>query len=189
MSERLLGYLEEHLAVARQIEQLLPQVEAVAQAICQSLASGGRLYAFGNGGSAADAQHLTAELVGRFRRERRPLPAMALTTDPSLLTCIGNDYSFDELFGRQVEGLVRPGDVVVGITTSGNSANVLGGLAVARQQGALTIALTGSGGGRAASSADYAVVVPSGVTARIQEMHILIIHMICECIDDWALGS
>jgi len=189
MSEPLNSYLEEHLADARQLEPLLPQVEAVAQAICHALAQGGRVYAFGNGGSAADAQHFAAELLGRYRRERRPLPAMALTTDPSTVTCIGNDYAFAELFARQVEGLVRPGDVVVGITTSGNSENVIRGLAAARRLGAVTVALTGGTGGRVVSVADHALVVPSGATARIQEMHVLMIHMICERIDDWVLAG
>ncbi|MBP2018401.1 D-sedoheptulose 7-phosphate isomerase [Symbiobacterium terraclitae] len=189
MSEQLRSYLAEHLSVALQMESLLPQVEDVAQVICRALEQGGRIYAFGNGGSAADAQHFTAELVGRYRRERRPLPAVALTTDPSAVTCIGNDYDFADLFARQVEGLVRPGDVVVGITTSGNSENVLRGLEAARRQGAVTVALTGGSGGRVAPVADHALVVPSGTTARIQEMHILMIHMICERIDDWALAG
>ncbi|HYG58588.1 MAG TPA: D-sedoheptulose 7-phosphate isomerase [Symbiobacteriaceae bacterium] len=188
MSDQLRGYLEEHLGVARQVEALLPAVEAVAQVVVRSLAAGGGVYTFGNGGSAADAQHFAAELVGRYRRERRALPAIALTTDPSALTCIGNDYSFDDLFARQVQGLVRPGDVVVGITTSGNSENVLRGLVAARNLGAATVALTGGTGGKAAPVADFALVVPSAVTARIQEMHILLIHMICERVDDWVLG-
>lgn len=189
MSEQLRGYLEEHLAVARQMEALLPQVEEVAQAIVTALEAGGRVYAFGNGGSAADAQHFTAELVGRYRRERRALPAQSLTTDPSAVTCIGNDYSFDDLFARQVQGLVRAGDVVVGITTSGNSENVLRGLVAARELGAVTVTLTGGTGGKVAPAADHALVVPAKATARIQEMHILMIHMICERIDDWVLGT
>ena len=189
MSDPVRSYLEEHLAVAGRMSALLPQVEAVAQAICRSLEAGGRVYAFGNGGSAADAQHFTAELVGRYRRERRPLPAVALTTDPSAVTCIGNDYAFADLFARQVEGLVRPGDAVVGITTSGNSENVLRGLEAARRLGAVTVALTGGTGGRVRPLADHALVVPSATTARIQEMHILMIHMICERIDDWALAG
>lgn len=175
--------------MARQLESLLPQVEAAAQALTAALAGGGRLYAFGNGGSAADAQHFTAELVGRYRRERRPLPAFALTTDPSAVTCIGNDYSFADLFARQVTGMVQRGDMAVGISTSGNSENVVRGLAAARERGAVTVALTGAGGGAVADVADHVLRVPSAVTARIQEMHILIIHMLCERIDDWALGQ
>ncbi len=189
MSDRLIGFLEQHAQVVSSVIPLLPTVQAAADRVIAALAGGGRVYAFGNGGSAADAQHFTAELVGRYRRERRALPAMALTTDSSALTCIGNDYSYADLFARQVEGLVRPGDVVVGITTSGNSDNVIRGLSTAKGLGAVTIALTGGSGGKVASVADVAIVVPSTVTARIQEMHILFIHMICEEIDRWVLDG
>jgi D-sedoheptulose 7-phosphate isomerase len=167
---------------------MLPAIAHVSRVICAALAGGGHLLLFGNGGSAADAQHFAAELVGRYRGERRPLPAVALTTDSSALTGIGNDYGFSAVFARQVTALSRAGDVVVGITTSGNSENVVRGLAAARQQGAVTVALTGAGGGRAAAAAEHALVVPSAVTARIQEMHTLIIHLLCEQIDDWAGG-
>lgn len=189
MSDQLRGYLEEHLAVARQTEALLPVVEQAAAAICAALAAGGKLLVCGNGGSAADAQHFAAELTGRYRRERRPLAAVALTTDSSALTCIGNDYAFDEVFARQVRALAARGDLVFGITTSGNSPNVVNALAAAREAGAVAVALTGGTGGAVAGLADLALVVPSQVTARIQEMHILLIHMICERIDDWALGE
>ncbi|MDB4894787.1 MAG: phosphoheptose isomerase [Firmicutes bacterium] len=189
MSEQLSHFVDEHLAVAQQVrDRMLPAIAHVGRVICAALAGGGRLLLFGNGGSAADAQHFAAELVGRYRRERRPLPAVALTTDSSALTCIGNDYDFSAVFARQVAALGGPGDVVVGITTSGNSENVVRGLAAAREQGAVTVALTGEGGGRAAAAADHALVVPSAVTARIQEMHTLIIHLLCEQIDDWAGG-
>lgn len=185
MAESLQRFLDEHLQVARAVrENLLPQVEAAAGSICKALAEGGSLLLFGNGGSAADAQHFAAELVGRYRRERRPLRAVALTTDSSALTCIGNDYDFTRLFARQVEGLARPGDVVVGISTSGNSENVVRGLAAARERGAVSLLLAGGDGGRAASVADLIILVPSTVTARIQEMHVLIIHLLCERIDE-----
>lgn len=173
--------------MAERMEALLPAVEAVAGALVKALAGGGRIYVCGNGGSAADAQHFAAELTGRFRRERRPLPAVALTTDSSALTCIGNDYAFDEVFARQVVALARPGDLLLGISTSGNSGNVLRALAEAKRAGAVTVALTGGSGGKVADQADLCLVVPSAMTARIQEMHILIIHMLCERIDDWAL--
>lgn len=189
MSIPLREMLAEHVAVAKQLEPLLPQIEEVAGVMRRALAGGGRVYAFGNGGSAADAQHFAAELVGRFRRERRPLAAQSLTTDSSALTCIGNDYRFAELFARQVEALVREGDVVLGITTSGNSENVFLGLQAANRLGAVTIALTGGTGGKVVEAAGHAVVVPAAATARIQEMHILIIHMLCERLDDWALGT
>src|SRR5690606_29499563 len=147
------------------------------------------LYSFGNGGSAADAQHLAAELVGRFRRERRPLPAVALTTDASTLTCIANDYAYEEVFSRQARALCGPSDVVVGISASGASENVVRGLAAAREKGAATIALTGGDGGRLAPIAHCSLVAPAHSTARIQEMHILIIHLICEALDDRLLES
>jgi D-sedoheptulose 7-phosphate isomerase len=188
-SEQLRGYLAEHLEVARRTEALLPQVEEAAQAICTALAMGGKLLICGNGGSAADAQHFAAELTGRYRRERQPLPAIALTTDSSALTCIGNDYAFTEVFARQVGALAVKGDVLFGITTSGNSPNVLRALAVAKEKGAVTVALTGGTGGHVAGLADHALVVPATATCRIQEMHIMLIHMLCERIDDWALGE
>lgn len=189
MSEQLRGYLLEHIEVAKQTEALLPLVEEVAQAIISALALGGKILVCGNGGSAADAQHFAAELTGRYRRERTPLAAVALTTDSSALTCIGNDYAFDEVFSRQVRALASKGDVVFGITTSGNSPNVVKALEAAKEKGAITIGFTGGTGGRVAETADYAVVVPAKATARIQEMHILLIHMICERIDDWALSE
>jgi D-sedoheptulose 7-phosphate isomerase len=190
VSDVVKRYMEEHLAVAQQVaESMLPQVDAVADRIVEALALGGRVYVCGNGGSAADAQHFASELTGRYRRERRPLPAVALTTDSSALTCIGNDYTFADVFARQVEALVREGDVVVGITTSGNSENVLRALEAAKRLGAHTVGLTGGTGGKLASMADQSLVVPSPTTARVQEMHILFIHMLCERIDDWALSK
>ncbi|MFN2520772.1 MAG: SIS domain-containing protein [Candidatus Limnocylindria bacterium] len=184
------AFVAEHQAVARQLgETLIPAVEATARAMFDRLDRGGRVYVFGNGGSAADAQHFAAELVGRARRERRPLPAMALTTDSSALTAIGNDYEFGEVFARPLRALCGQNDIVVGITTSGTSENVVRGLATGHALGALTVSLTGGAGGAAAASADHALVVPSDVTARIQEMHILLIHLLCELIDDWALGT
>ena len=151
-----------------------------------SYRSGGRVFTFGNGGSAADAQHLAAELVGRFVRERRPLAATALTVDPSVLTCIGNDYSFEELYARQVDALVASGDVVIGFTTSGRSPNVVRGLEAARRRGATTILFGGGDGAPAAAHADHALLVPSATTARVQELHLLLLHLLIEQVDDWA---
>lgn len=179
--------LRDHEDVARQTrELLLPAIEETASEICDALRRGGRLITFGNGGSAADAQHLAAELLGHFEIERSPLPALALTTDSSSLTAIANDFAFSEIFARQVEALVTPSDVVLGISTSGNSENVVRGIEAARNRGARTVALTGKDGGRLTGIADLVLVVPSGVTARIQEMHTLIIHLVCERIDEWA---
>jgi D-sedoheptulose 7-phosphate isomerase len=178
--------LEEHVAVAQAVRDLLPVVDEVAAAMIRAYESGGQVIAFGNGGSAADAQHLAAELVGRYRAERRPLPACSLSTDPSVVTCIANDYSFDDVFARQVEALARPGDLAVGVTTSGRSENVVRGLAAARARGATTVLLTGGDGRPASEHADHALVVPSETTARIQEMHVLLLHLIVDQVDEWA---
>jgi D-sedoheptulose 7-phosphate isomerase len=156
---------------------------ALLRACRESLGRGGKLFFFGNGGSAADAQHLATELTVRFRRNRRALAAIALTTDTSTVTAIGNDFGFEHLFSRQIEALCSPGDVAIGITTSGNSANVVRGLFKAKEIGAGTVAFTGGDGGRVKDIADIALVVPSANTARIQEMHILIGHILCEAIE------
>ncbi len=178
---------EEHgrtLAATR--ESLLPEVARLAGQLSAAVGAGGKLLVFGNGGSAADAQHFAAELVGRFRRLRRPLPALALSVDTSVLTAIANDFAYDEVFERQVLALCGPADLVVGISTSGGSAAVARGLLAARGRGAHTWAFTGSGGGRVAAAAEHALRVPSDVTARVQEMHITVIHATCELVDAWA---
>lgn len=183
---RVADSLAEHLEVAGRIRELLPQVEEVAAAIIAVYEGGGRLYAFGNGGSAADAQHLVGELLGRFTRERRPLASQALSTDPSTVTCIANDYSFDDIFARQLEALAGPGDIAVGYTTSGRSANVVRGLRTARERGAATVLFGGDGPAR--EHADFALIVPSQATARIQEMHLLLMHLVIDKVDAWAAG-
>ncbi len=151
--------------------------------ITRCLRNGGKVLFFGNGGSAADAQHLAAELVGRFVRERAGLPAIALTTDSSILTAVGNDYGFEQVFARQIQALGRAGDVAVALSTSGNSANVLEGVKEARKRKLKTIGLTGKDGGALAQRADVAVTIPSTSTARIQECHIAIGHLFCELVD------
>ncbi|HEX2221902.1 MAG TPA: SIS domain-containing protein [Candidatus Limnocylindria bacterium] len=177
---------DEHLALATDLrDRLLPEIDALAGLLCERLAAGGRIWIFGNGGSAADAQHFATELLGHFVRDRRALPAVALTTDTSALTGIANDYDFDDVFARQVQGVATAGDVVIGISTSGESENVVRGLEAARGCGATTVALCGRAG-RLARRADHAIAIPSDVTARIQEMHGLTIHLLCERIDDWA---
>jgi D-sedoheptulose 7-phosphate isomerase len=175
--------IAEHVELARRVEQLLPQVDEIARRVIAAYDAGGRVFAFGNGGSAADAQHLAAELVGRYKRERRSLPAVALTVDPSVVTAIGNDYSFEDVFARQVEGLVQGGDVVVAFTTSGRSANVVRGLAAAGEAGATTVLFSGDGG---EATADHTLVIPSSTTARVQEMHLLLMHLLLDRIDAWA---
>lgn len=181
--------LAEHIAAAQQMSKILPAVEKASSAICTALAAGGRVFTFGNGGSAADAQHFAAEMIGHYRADRQPLPAIALTTNSSVLTCIGNDYDFTEIFARQVKGLARAGDIVVGFSTSGNSLNVCKGLLAAQALGACTIAFTGISGGRAAEIADIALLAPAAGTARIQELHVLMIHMICDQIEAWAVRT
>ena len=186
MPEHAQDAITEHLQAVAGVEAMLPDVADAARAIVAAYEAGGQVLAFGNGGSAADAQHLAAELVGRYLRDRRPLAAVSLSTDPSVVTCIGNDYSFEDVFARQVRALARADDVVVGITTSGRSENVVRGLAAARERGATTVVLTGGDGVPASDNADHALVVPSRTTARIQEMHLLILHLIVEQVDEWA---
>ena len=152
--------------------------------ISKCLHSAGKLLFFGNGGSAADAQHLAAEFVGRFVRERGGLAAVSLTTDSSILTAVGNDYGFDQIFARQIQALARPGDVAVAISTSGNSPNVLEGVKAARRANAKTIGLCGRDGGALAKEADLAITIASSNTARIQECHIAIGHLLCELTDE-----
>jgi D-sedoheptulose 7-phosphate isomerase len=178
--------IAEHLAVAGRIDELLPQMEGVVRALVECYGAGGRVYTFGNGGSAADSLHFAEELVARFRRERRALPAQSLAADPTTLTCIANDYEFEELFARQVRAFARPGDVAIGFTTSGRSANVVRGLAAAREQGATTVLFGGGDGAPASEHADHALVVPSSSTARVQEMHVLLLHLILDEVDEWA---
>lgn len=163
-----------------------PAVEAIAQAgeaLVRVLGAGGQVLAFGNGGSAADAQHFAAELVGRFETTRRGYPAIALTTDSSIVTAVANDLGFEAVFARQVEALGRPGDLAVGITTSGDSPNVVRGLETARARGLRTIALTGRDGGRAGRLAEVHVNVPETVTARVQEAHTTVLHVWCAMVD------
>ena len=173
----------DHLDLVKTVAAQQEQLEHIAQAMSQTLADGHRIFWCGNGGSAADSQHLAAEIVGRFRRERRAMPSIALTTDTSILTAVGNDYGFDAIFSRQVEALGQPGDLLVGISTSGNSRNVVAALEVARAQHLRTVGFTGEGGGRMASLCDHLFAVPSRDTARVQEMHLLAGHMLCDWIE------
>lgn len=163
-----------------QHEEMLHAVERVAETFRQ----GKKVLLLGNGGSASDAQHLAAEWVGRFRREREALPAIALTANSSDLTAIGNDYGFDAVFSRQVEAHGTPGDLLLAISTSGNSPNVLGAVRVAKARGLFTVGLSGRGGGKLASLVDLSLVVPSDVTARIQEAHITFCHVLCDQVDE-----
>ena len=158
-------------------------IEKSADIIAKSLASGGTIFWCGNGGSAADSQHIAAEFVGRFKKDRQPLRSIALTTDTSILTCISNDYSFEDIFSRQLNALGREGDVLVVITTSGESKNIKQALIQAKKMKIKTIALLGKKGGVCKDHADLPLIIPSHTTARIQEMHILIEHLLCELVE------
>jgi D-sedoheptulose 7-phosphate isomerase len=168
----------------RDLTRQAPDIERAAQAMVACLKKKGKVVAFGNGGSAADAQHLTAELSGRFERDRRGLPAVALTTNTSALTAIANDYDYNQVFSRQIDGLIQKGDVVVAISTSGNSANVIEGAKMAKKQGAVVIGWTGQDGGKLKRVADICLRVPSQRTARIQEGHLALLHTICSLVED-----
>ncbi|WP_244132072.1 D-sedoheptulose-7-phosphate isomerase [Burkholderia plantarii] len=163
--------------------KLLDAFSAAAAHVIDCFKSGGRMYVAGNGGSAADSQHLVAEFVSKLARDRNPLPAEALTTDTSILTAIGNDYGYEHIFSRQLIAKLRPNDVFLGITTSGKSKNVLAALQVCKQVGVKSIVFAGFGGGPAAELADYALTVPGGRTSTIQEIHIVLAHSICESVE------
>lgn len=191
INERLRKRASQHfldsIAVKQEAEKLLP--ESVANgvwAMAKCLRTGGKVMACGNGGSAADAQHFAAELIGRFERERQELAAIALTTDTSILTAIGNDYSYDDIFSKQVRGLGKKGDILLGISTSGNSKNVVKAIEAAKKMGIKIIALTGNGGGKIAQlldQDDIHLCVPSTRTARIQETHLVLLHALCDGVD------
>ena len=178
------SFAEHEAVLARCRASLQPAIITVGQVLMRSIQTGGKIMLCGNGGSAADAQHIAAELIGRFKKERRAFAALALTTDSSILTCIGNDYSFEDIFARQVAGMARAGDVLIGISTSGNSPNVLKAMSEAKRAACVTVALAGRGGGKLAPLCDHSIVVPSDETPRIQEMHIMIGHMLCELLED-----
>lgn len=166
-----------------------PQVMRLADLVAKALAADGKVLFFGNGGSAATAQHAAAELVGRYERERKALPAISLTTDTSILTAVANDYGFERVFERQINGLAKPGDVAIALSTSGKSKNILRGLRAAKARGVTTAALLGQGGGPARRLADLAIVVPSSRVPLIQEAHDAIVHVVCEAIDLQRLDS
>jgi D-sedoheptulose 7-phosphate isomerase len=175
--------IEDHLAVIDSLRDQQSLLQRIAEEMTAAILAGHKVLWCGNGGSAADSQHLAAELMGRFRRERCAFPSIALTTDTSILTAVGNDYGYERVFQRQVEALCTKGDVLVGISTSGLSQNVCAALQTAKQIGAFTVAFTGQGGGKIATIVDIALCVPSKDTARIQEGHILCGHMLCDWVE------
>jgi len=176
--------ISEHLEMVSALRALESEVERSAERVIESLQRGGKVLLMGNGGSAADAQHIAAELVVRYVRNRPALPAIALTTDSSILTATSNDFGFESLFARQIEALARPEDLVVGISTSGESPNVVKGIKSARERGVETIAMTGANESALSQQADLTLCVPSTVTARIQEAHILIGHYWCDRVEE-----
>lgn len=175
--------LDQHQAAFDAVREMAPDIVRAADRLTETLGRGGRVFACGNGGSAADAQHFAAELTGRFETERKGLPGIALTTDTSALTAIGNDYGFEQIFSRQLQALAAPGDLLLALSTSGHSPNVLKAVEYARAHDIVSIGLLGRDGGALAVQVDLALIVPSPRTARIQEMHILILHLLCEAID------
>ncbi len=177
-------HIQQHQAAIDALSALERTIQAHGELLIAALRAGGKILVCGNGGSAADAQHIAAELVGRFGHTRRGLPAIALTTDSSALTSIGNDFGFDAVFARQVEALARPGDVLIGISTSGNSRNVIAAINTATPLGVTTLGLLGGTGGALKTLLDHALIAPSSDTPRIQECHILIAHIWCAMIDD-----
>jgi len=179
---------EELRQLAGELERTSPVIDGLARWAADLVAGGARLLVCGNGGSAAEAQHFATELVGRYRADRRPLPAHALPADGALLTCISNDYSADSIFARQVVALGQPGDLLVALSTSGRSGNIIAAVTAAKTGGLHTLALLGKGGGALAGQAEREWIVPSQSTARIQEVHLLFIHVVCDYIDALVIG-
>jgi D-sedoheptulose 7-phosphate isomerase len=176
--------LREHLEAVNTLLLLEDNINRFAEMSLRTLQKGNKMLLMGNGGSAADCQHFAAELVGRFKKERRGLPALALSTDTSILTSLGNDYSFDIIFARQVEALAREGDLVVGLSTSGTSVNIVKGLQKAKEMRCSTVGLLGRDGGTVKDVVDLSLIVPVNDTARVQECHIIIIHIVCQMIEE-----
>lgn len=173
-------HIDDHLSTIEALRTEIPAIEAIGRLLVETLKAGGCVFWLGNGGSAADCQHMAAELVGRFEQDRPGMASLALTTDTSILTSVGNDYGFEQIFARQVRALCKPGDLVIGLSTSGNSPNVLRALEAAREIGARTAGFSGRGGGKLRELTDACLVVPSDNTARIQEAHALAGHILCD---------
>lgn len=190
MSQRIRRWFEESAETKLKfVAEHADRIQKLADLLAETFRKGNKVLLFGNGGSATDASHVAAEFVGRYRRERAPLAAISLSADQAKLTCIANDYGYAEVFARQVQALGRKGDVAIGISTSGNSPNVLKGLQAARAQGLVTVAWTGGPGGKLVGLADHVFIVPSTVVARIQETHHTLGHVLCELVDEALLGK
>jgi len=184
MEEKITRDLQTNIEIGEKIKRIAPEIARAAAMIIEGVKSGGKVLICGNGGSAADSQHIAAELVGRFKRERKALPALALTTDTSIITSLANDYSFEEIFARQLEALGSAGDILILISTSGNSPNLIRAAGTARQQNLKTIALLGRDGGELAGKTDLALIVPASETDRIQEGQSVIYHIICDLVEE-----
>ncbi|PID78336.1 MAG: phosphoheptose isomerase [Deltaproteobacteria bacterium] len=176
--------INHHINLIKNVEDQFPLIKKISENLIQAIKNGNKIFFMGNGGSAADSQHLAAELTGRFQKNRKALPAIALTTDTSAITAIGNDFSFDDIFKRQIQGLAVENDAVIGISTSGNSKNIISAIIEAEKKKCYTISLTGNNGGKLKEISKESIIVPSQITARIQEAHILIGHIICELIEE-----
>jgi D-sedoheptulose 7-phosphate isomerase len=183
MEDTIRAIFDESKGLHERLIPLVPKIEQAARMMIECIEVGGKIMFAGNGGSAADAQHFAAELVNRFKKDRRPMAGLALTTDTSVITAIGNDYSFDEIFAKQIIGLGRAGDLFIGISTSGNSQDIIRAMETARDMGIATIALTGEGG-KIRALAGCTIAIPSGNTPRVQEMHILLGHILCELLEN-----
>jgi D-sedoheptulose 7-phosphate isomerase len=181
--------LDESAKVKQDLKELAGSIVGLAEDMYGSLQKGGKVYLCGNGGSAADSQHIAAELVGMFLKDRKALPGIALTVNPSVFTAVSNDWSFEDVFARQVEALMLPNDLLICISAGGNSPNILRAVEAAKRIGSRTAALLGKGGGRAAGMVDRAIIVPSSLTPRIQEAHITIGHIACDLVEQWTLSG
>ena len=187
MNEMILKEFEIHASTFEKVRnEIQPVIAEACKLAVETINAGKKILLCGNGGSAADSQHIAAELTGRYKRERNPLPGIALTTDTSALTAIANDYSYEDVFSRQVEALAQKGDLIIGISTTGNSGNVIKAFDAGNVKGCKTIGLSGKGGGKFNGKCDLNVIIPSDDTARIQEMHILTGHIICQAIDNFC---
>lgn len=185
MKKEIERIFQESIRVKEQtLKENSAKIALVVKKIMQTFQKNGKVIFFGNGGSAADSQHIAAEFIGRFQKERKSLPALALTTDTSILTALGNDYGFEVIFARQIQGLGQKNDLAFGLSTSGNSKNVIAGIQQAKRMGLKTVSLTGCGGGALAKLTDISLIVPSNNTARIQESHICVAHAICELVEN-----
>ena len=191
MKERINEVIDEQITNLQNLKEstYADDLIEITNVIIDSLKNGGKVLIAGNGGSAADSQHISAELIGRFMKERKGLPAIALTTDSSILTCMGNDYGYDAIFRRQVEALGNKGDIFIGISTSGNSKNIIEAVEEAKEKGLITIGLLGKDGGKLKEMCDYNITFPYKETARVQEHHIMTYHMMCEFIENEMMDS